>query len=166
MASTSLCKVTFPLTPEAIDSHAVIRFYAAYSQAFPKTPSAWETVPYDDWYAEDCQTILVDGSVISGGKASWEFFRKLYASFPKVEREVLSFFVEADDEEQVYRLHARFNTKLFADEGRRVVVVPQSFVYTLGKADVGKGTQGFQFRELRNYYDMRTMESALSNSPI
>jgi hypothetical protein len=164
--AASLFKVSFPLTEDAIKSHPVLSFYSAYGQAFPKTPEQWKTVPYDDWYAEDCQTILVDGTVISGGKPSWEFFRKLYARFPKVERDVLSFIVEADDDKQLYKLHANFNTRLFADEGKRIVEVPQSFIYTLGRADPEKGTQGFQFRELRNYYDMRTMESALSTNHV
>ncbi|SMQ47988.1 unnamed protein product [Zymoseptoria tritici ST99CH_1A5] len=162
--ATSLFKVNFPLTPEAVCSHPVLGFYAAYGQAFPKTPEEWRTVPFEDWYSADCQTIQVNGTVIDGGEQSWDFFRRLYASFPKVEREVLSFIVEEDETNQVYKLHATFTTKLFADEGRRIVEVPQSFIYTLGKADPGKGTQGLQFRELRNYYDMRTLESAFSNN--
>lgn len=152
--------VPFPLNPAFIKDHPVLQFYALYGQKFPKTKEQWETVPFEDWYAKDCQTILVDGTIISGGQESWDYFRNLYARFPKVEREVLSFIVVGDDEKHEYKLHANFNTKLFADGGKRIVEVPQSFVYTVGRADAGKGTDGFQFRELRNYYDLRTLESA------
>lgn len=160
--SQSVFTVQFPLEPEAITKHPILQFYAAYAQNFPKTQEQWETVPFDDWYAEDCKTILVDSTIIRGGQKSWNYFRNLYSRFPRVEREVLSFIVVADEERKEYKLHADFNTKLHADGGSRIVEVPQSFVYTVGKADDGKGTNGFQFRELRNFYDLRTLESALA----
>lgn len=154
--------VSFPLDPDTIKKNLVLQFYAAYGQRFPKTQEEWETVPFEDWYAKDCKTVLVDGTIIQGGQESWNYFRKLYSKFPKVEREVLSFIVVADDERHEYKLHANFNTKLHADGGSRIVELPQSFVYTLGKADPGRGTLGLHFRELRNYYDLRTLESALA----
>lgn len=46
--------------------------------------------------------------------------------------------------------------------GKAVVVVPQSFVYTVRKADQGEGTEGLQFRELRCFYDLRTLEGAIA----
>ncbi|CZT19008.1 uncharacterized protein RCC_04853 [Ramularia collo-cygni] len=154
--------VSFPLDAEFIKDHQVLQFYAAYGKAFPKNNEEWATVSFEDWYAKDCKTILVDGTTKSGGQESWDYFQNLYARFPKVERDVLSFIVVADDERHEYKLHANFNTKLFADGGSRVVEVPQSFVYTVGKSDAGKGTDGFQFRELRNYYDLRTLEGAFA----
>ena len=66
--------------------------------------------------------------------------------------------------ESLYKFHVEIITKLQAEGGKRVVEVPQAFVYTLGMADAGKGTQGLQFRELRNYYDLRTLESAFESS--
>lgn len=66
--------------------------------------------------------------------------------------------------ESLYRIHAEFITKLQVEGEERMVESPQAFVYTLGQADAEKGTQGMQFRELRNYYDLRTLESALTTT--
>lgn len=155
--------VSFPLDPDFIKDHTVLQFYEAYGKSFPKTQEEWETVPFENWYSTSCKTILVDNTIIPTGQESWNYFRNLYARFPKVEREVLSFIVVGDDEKQEWKLHAEFRTKLFVGKGgEREVVVPQSFVYTVGRADEGKGTMELQFRELRNYYDLRTLEGAFT----
>ncbi|KAF2216272.1 hypothetical protein CERZMDRAFT_93567 [Cercospora zeae-maydis SCOH1-5] len=180
--------IPLPITPTIINSHPALQFYAIYGQNFPTTASQWQQQPPNYWeafYAADCKTFLVDGTVLTTGEASWEYFRTLYSRFPKVERELKSGIVvsssDQDEDDEVggggkYKnsIHVELTTKLFpsvADEGDDDVVVavelPQSFVYVLGKADEkeeeedGKGTLGLQIRELRNYYDLRTLEGAL-----
>ena len=158
MTLTALA-VPLPLTPESVNAHIALQFYSAYGQKFPKTEEQWQTQDFEEFYSADCKTILVDHSVLSGGAASWQYFRKLYLKYPKVERDILSIIVVSDDAAETHKIHAEFLTKLHTAKG--VVELPQSFVYTLGKADEGKGTLGLQFRELRNYYDLRTLEEAL-----
>ncbi|KAM3422773.1 hypothetical protein BST61_g255 [Cercospora zeina] len=76
----------------------------------------------------------------------------------------------AGREKYEYSIHVEFMTRLYTtsttaaadnDKDVAVVEVPQSFVYVLGEAEgEGKGTLGLQIRELRNYYDLRTLEGA------
>ncbi|KAK4631758.1 hypothetical protein CLAFUW4_03115 [Fulvia fulva] len=155
--------VPLPIRPESANSHPALRFYAEYGQNFPKTEEAWATTPWESYYSADCRMRMVDGTYIEGGAKCWQFFRKLYARFPAVEREMLSMIVVTEGE-SLYRIHAEFITKLQVEGEERMVESPQAFVYTLGQADAEKGTQGMQFRELRNYYDLRTLESALTTT--
>lgn len=55
-------------------------------------------------------------------------------------------------------------TMLWLDKGgEKVVEVPQSFIHTLGNADEGKGTDGLQIRQLRNYFERTAIEKAKEN---
>lgn len=153
--------IPLPITPEVIQSHPALQFYAIYGRKFPTTDSQWQTQDFEEFYSADCKTILPNNKVLSTGQTGWDFFRRLYSTFPKVERELRSGIVVSDEEvEGKYEIHVEFITKLFTAE-KGVVELPQSFVYVLGKADEGKGTLGLQIRELRNYYDLRTLEEAL-----
>ncbi|PPJ57227.1 hypothetical protein CBER1_02782 [Cercospora berteroae] len=164
--------IPLPITPEVVQSHPALQFYAIYGRKFPTTDSQWQTQDFEEFYSSDCKTLLPNNKILSTGEAGWEHFRRLYSTFPKVERELRSgIVVYSDDEDKgkwkgKYEIHVEFITKLYttADDekdGGGVVELPQSFVYVLGKADEGKGTLGLQIRELRNYYDLRTLEEAL-----
>ncbi|KAI5367402.1 Putative NTF2-like domain superfamily protein [Septoria linicola] len=170
--------VPLPLSPSTLPNHPALQFYSTYGQNFPQTDSQRDTQEFEAFYSADCKTILPNYKIIEGGQASWNFFRKLYAKFPKVEREILSLVVVSSDDgdgggNKKHSIHAELMTKLYLEgqagekDGRSEVVhVPQSFVYVLGKADAGKGTLGWQIRELRNYYDLRTMEGALGEGIV
>ena len=91
----------------------------------------------------------------------WTFFKSLYGMIAKVTREIITMIVVSDDEAGTHRIHVELVTTLYPAEGRQPVPVPQTFVYVLGKADEGKGTDGLQFKELRNYYDYSLIKRAL-----
>lgn len=143
----------FTGTPPASAAREIpaIRFYSAYSEAFA---NHFDTTPSDKFYAASCKMHLTDGSLRTDGAEMWKFFGSLYSAFPKVTRDLLSFIVVSDDDAGTHQIHTQFVTSLHLDaSGQRKIDVPQAFVYTLGKADEGKGTEGLQFVELRNYYD-------------
>ncbi|KAF2161139.1 hypothetical protein M409DRAFT_28469 [Zasmidium cellare ATCC 36951] len=126
--------IPLPLNPFPLPSHPALDFYTLYGQKFPKTPEQWKTTNWEDFYSKD------------------------YGPFPTITREMLSLNIVSDSEKGTHEIHAEFLTKLPSSKG--VVELPQAFVYTLGEADEGKGTSGWQIRELRCYYDLRTWEGA------
>ena len=67
--------------------------------------------------------------------------------------------VVSDDENEKYEIHTELVTKFPTKNG--ILEVPQAFTYVIGKSESeDKGISGMQFVELRNYYDLRTMEKA------
>jgi hypothetical protein len=107
------------------------------------------------------RTVNVDGTTTEGGEASWKLFGTFYTPFPKVTREFRSLIVVSDEEAGTHSIHIEITTSLYIDEsGQERVDVPQSFTYEVGKANEGKGTHGFQFREIRCYYDMALIKNA------
>lgn len=77
-----------------------------------------------------------------------------------ISRDLKSLIIVSDDEKGTHEIHAEFLTKLPVEGGEGVVELPQSFVYVLGEADEGKGLDGLQIRELRNFYDVGVWERA------
>lgn len=155
-----LTTLAFNGMPSASDisAHAVLSWYVKYAQDFSVN---FRTTPFDRYYAADCRFYFPDGTLLQDGARMWEYLGRLYQTFPRVTREVHSFIVVHDDQAQTHVIHARITTTLYLDgEGRETVAVPQYFVYTVGKADEGKGTDGLQFRELRNFYERELIEQA------
>ena len=136
-----------------------MKFYSKYANDFGKN---FNTTEADRYYADDCKVTMPDNSVIDmnqGSRGLWQFFgRGLYGMFPRVERNILSLIVVSDDQKGTHDIYMQTITSLHT--GEETVDVPQSFTYTLGKADVGKGTDGLQFRALRCFYDRSLIESA------
>lgn len=81
------------------------------------------------------------------------------ASFPKVDRDIVSMIVVSDEGKERYDIHTELVTKFPTKNG--MLEVPQAFTYVIGKSESDdRGILGMQFVELRNYYDLRTMEKA------
>lgn len=67
--------------------------------------------------------------------------------------------VVSDEEAESHQIHTELVTKFPTKNG--MLDVPQAFTYVIGKSESeDKGILGMQFVELRNYYDLRTMEKA------
>lgn len=65
----------------------------------------------------------------------WKFFGTLYSDFPHVSREFLTMILVSDSEAGTHCIHAEIITSLYPKgDSQDGVPVPQSFVYTLGKA--------------------------------
>lgn len=139
--------------------HPVLQYYGAYGKDFGQNHA---TTQPDRYYAEDCKMFLPDLSIVEGGKHIWRYTgSELYGAFPKVTRDVLEFIVVSNDETRTHKVHIQLVTTLHTGKGK--IDVPQAFMYTVGKADEGKGTNGLQFRELKCYYDRSLIEKAKAN---
>lgn len=67
--------------------------------------------------------------------------------------------IVVSDENEKYEIHTELVTKFPTKNG--MLEVPQAFTYVIGKSESeNKGILGLQFVELRNYYDLSTMEKA------
>lgn len=91
----------------------------------------------------------------------FDIFANNYNGFAKVTRECHSFILVSDPKQGTHEIHATYTTSLHLDaESQKVLPVPQAFVYALGKADEGQGTDGLEFKSIRNYYDFGLIERA------
>lgn len=151
-----------PIPDSAWTSHPALIFLANYQRDYTQN---FHTVDPEKFYNKKCKIHYVDGTVGEGSQILWNFFDHLYGRFPKVTRDILSLIVFSNDASGTHRVHVELVTNLHcdadgekADEG--TVLVPQSFVYTIGKADPGKGCDGLQFQDLRCYYDYSLIRKA------
>lgn len=148
-----------PPPPSECGDHPALLFYAAYSKDVAVGSS--ENIQFDKYYGRHCKFYTVHNDLIEGERNIWSYLRALYSAFPKVTRDFRSMTVVSDSEAETHTIHIELITTPWLDpEGRRKVGIPQAFAYVLSKADKGKGHNGLQFTELRNYYDMTLLEKA------
>lgn len=158
MTTTSLA-FTNPIPSSAWSSHPALEFYAKYTKDVKEN---FRTLDPEKYYNARCKMYLTDHSLVEGSDNLWKFVSDLYSKFPKVTRDLITLIVVSDYENETHRLHLEIITSLHAAEDAQPTKIPQSFVYTLGKADEGKGTDGFQVCELRCYYDFSLIRMAHS----
>lgn len=121
--------------------------------------SDFESIKSERYYSKHCVMVLPDGTLSTGYEAMWNFFNHIYSGYLKVTRDVHSLILVLDDEEGTGRIYSQLDTRLYYKPDQ-CIVVPQSFVYTVGKAEEGVGTDGLQFIDLKCYYDMSLIEKA------
>lgn len=151
-----------PIPSSAWTAHPVLEFLANYQQVYNFDFTA---IRSERFYSKHCLMHLPDASQITGYKDMWDFFNLVYGGYGKVTRDLLSLILVPDgDIERTGKVYIQVHTRLFYDasDESKSILVPQSFVYTVGKADEGVGTDGLQFVELRCYYDMSLVKKAAS----
>jgi hypothetical protein len=150
-----------PVDFASLSSHEnnALRFYGTYVKAWADMATLRQTSP-SRFYSDDHVAIMPDSTIISGNADLWSFMMSQYGQFFKTERECESLILLSDSDKQTHEIHVRFQMKIYVKAGDEnpAAVVPQYFVYTLGKADEGAGTLGLQFRELKNYYDKSVIQ--------
>ena len=150
MTITTLA-LTAPIPTSAWSDHPALIFYAKYGVEFGENHDTCEPEKY---YNTACMMYHTDRSTLQGAGKLWSFFGSLYESFPRVTRDILTLLVVSDDEAGTHRIHAEVQnqhqpytmlaciltwnqmvTTLYTKGGSGSgVAVPQTFVYTLGKA--------------------------------
>ncbi|KZV99652.1 hypothetical protein EXIGLDRAFT_746072 [Exidia glandulosa HHB12029] len=122
-------------------SHPALAFYAEYAAAFAKP-----VVHYD-----------TDGRVIHGGKALWQALDELFSPFEH-EHEPKSWVLISNSDDGTYELHVEI-VSTFRLPGRDdPLTIPRFFIYTIAKADEGKGTRGLQHRVLKSFWNRGELE--------
>ena len=131
-----------------------LHFYMQYlKQIWSHDCAGLFTTPFDTFYAADLEHHFSDGRVEVGGEKCWQFFRDYYGEYSKCSQDPISWVVVADDENETFQMHGQGLLK-FTFKGDTIEhTLPRMFEYTIGKADLGKGTFGLQVRRLRDYYN-------------
>lgn len=137
--------------------HPVLGFYVKYSFDFFHHLNSTDGNLY---YAGNATMTFTDGTTLQGAPGIWKFYRQIYGTFEKDTAEVLSVHLVSDDDNVAHILHIELVRKLSGPDGGTVFEVPQYFVYTIGKANAGEGTDGLQIKKLKVYYDYSVLKSA------
>lgn len=121
-----------PVDLNSLPDHPALDFYAKYGKDFQEH---FHTCDPEKYYNANCLMYAVDRAKMHGASTMWNFFGTLYADFPHVSREWISMIIVSDDEAGRHTIHAEMLTTVYPQgKEHRGIVIPQSFVYVLGKA--------------------------------
>jgi len=92
------------------------------------------------------------GDVHIGGEQIWDWLTRLFSPFEKIHHDVVDIRIVpgVEGRDMVY---AEFLTHFWLRGEADEMLVPRFFVYTIGKAEPGTGTDGLQFEEVRLFWD-------------
>ncbi|KAF2092933.1 hypothetical protein NA57DRAFT_81867 [Rhizodiscina lignyota] len=144
-----------PPTPDLLQ-HPVLSFYAKYGANFIK-PNEFRDAPFDDFYSADTVFTETDGTIIHGGAVVWEHYDELFGPFQHT-HDAKSFVLITDKEEEKYTLYIEDVTTFVPHGKTEGTTIPRFFIYTIRKADPGKGTDGFQICAIRNFFDKTPLQ--------
>ena len=160
MASGGIISYHQPIPDLSTSDHPVLQWYATYGRIFSKE---LPTIDAERFYSARCLMVLPDYSTIEGGAKMVDFIRSIYLPFHKVERTIRNLTLIPNSQGRGdFELHYEGITTVFPKANGPGIPIPQSFVYVIGTADEGKGTDGFQYHELRNFYDLGLLNRALA----
>ena len=115
--------------------------------------------PSSDYYASFANFHNADNTTYVGGKAIWEWMRRLFGAFrrvshePRLITEIRSAEDGPDAESTIYMETVTHFWLLEDADGSEPAVVPRIFRFRVGAAEHSKGTQGFQIREGSVWWD-------------
>lgn len=145
-----------PISITALPTHPILAFYRKYAAGFADLEN---TDPHR-FYAESSKIVFTDGTELQGASRLWAFYRQIYGSFTQSKGDFLSLHLVSDETAGTHTLHMEVIRNLQGQKDEDVVKVPQYFVYNIGRADPGAGTDGLQIKEVRCYYDYALIKSA------
>lgn len=155
--STTL-SLSAPISIASLPSrHPVLGFYAKYGVAFQDLAHTSPTA----YYSSDAYINLPNGTSFSGRDRVWAFYENLYGTFKSNTLEAFYMLnIMSGPEPGSYFLTIEYLRGLHSYDGSTVTKVPQVFVYEIGPAQEGEGTDGLQIRGVRCYYDMGLLAKA------
>jgi hypothetical protein len=154
-----------PISTTALPPHPVLQFYPKYTAGFANLENTDPT----RFYSESSTIAFTDGTTLQGATKIWAFYRQTYGPFTRstgASADLLSLHIISDEATGTHTLHMEMIRYLQGHKHEDVVKVPQYFVYTIGKADPGAGTDGLQIKEVRCYYDYGLIKSAAAAQGI
>ena len=93
------------------------------------------------------------GDAHLGGSAIWTRMQRLFAPFSRIYHEVVELRVVPSPGDGRDVVYGEFLTHFWLRGDNDEVVAPRFFVWTLGEAVDGAGTEGLQFLETRSFWD-------------
>jgi hypothetical protein len=154
---TSTISLTPPFSMAKLSSlDPVLAFYVKYALAFGDL----ENTDSRRFYSANATLTFPDAMVLQGGARIWAFYRQIYVPFKKSPAECLSLHLDSDDTTSIHMLHVETIRSLYDVDDKLVSTIPQYFIYTIGVADDGAGTDGFQIKGVRCYYDYSLIKTA------
>ncbi|KAE8445508.1 hypothetical protein EG329_013398 [Mollisiaceae sp. DMI_Dod_QoI] len=131
-----------------------LRFLEKYLQQIDSLNIAAH--PWSAFYSQDALFHDTRGDVYISGDHIWTWLRRNFSPFEKSLHEVIELRV-IPDEDGKHVVYGEFLTHLRLKEDKHDVVAPRFFVFIVGRADSGKGTDGLQIREASVFWDTGVM---------
>ncbi|GFP58756.1 hypothetical protein ACSS6W_008530 [Trichoderma asperelloides] len=155
--STTTLSLSAPISLSSLPAlHPVLAFYAKYAKDFQDLANT----AAEAYYTHDAYINLPHGASFTGRDRLWAFYKQLYGIFRANPIEQFYTLTVVSDAVGTHTLHMEYVRGLHSHDGSSVTRVPQVFVYEIGAATEGEGTDGLQIRGLRCYYDVSLMRAA------
>lgn len=138
-----------PIQFQTVAQHGnpYLNFFISYATIW-QNESKLLTIAPTSLYAESCVFIKPDNSMIVGVDQIWPLLKTQYGQFAKTAREPLSLIMVSDPDTSKHELHLNIVLSLYRTLDAEPVKLLQSFVYEIGEADEGAGTDGLQIKKL------------------
>ncbi|KAK1254148.1 hypothetical protein MKX08_008143 [Trichoderma sp. CBMAI-0020] len=156
-ADTIILSLSAPISLSSLPAlHPVLAFYAKYVKDFQDLANT----PAEAYYTRDAYINLPHGAFFTGRDRLWDFYRQMYGIFRANTIEQFYTLTVVSDAVGTHTLHMEYVRGLHSHDNTTITRVPQVFVYEIGPAAEGEGTDGLQIRGLRCYYDVGLMRAA------
>ncbi|KAL7895883.1 hypothetical protein HDV63DRAFT_411645 [Trichoderma sp. SZMC 28014] len=156
-ANTTTLSLSAPISLSSLPAlHPVLAFYAKYGKDFQDLANT----PAEAYYTHDAYINLPHGASFTGRDRIWAFYKQMYGTFRANPIEQFYTLTVVSDTAGTHTLHMEYVRGLHSHDGSSIIRVPQVFVYEIGPATEGEGTDGFQIRGVRCYYDVGLMRAA------
>ncbi|KAL7919618.1 hypothetical protein ACQKWADRAFT_329499 [Trichoderma austrokoningii] len=161
--NTTTLSLSAPISLPSLPAlHPVLAFYAKYAKDFQNLANT----PAESYYTRDAYIYLPHGTFFTGRDRLWSFYKQLYGAFQSNPIEQFHSLTVVSNAGGTHTLHVEYVRGLHSRDGSSTTRVPQVFVYEIGPAAEGEGTDGLQIRGLRCYYDVGLMRAAAKTEGI
>ena len=137
----------------------ILRFYFKYAVNYLNEDNDKRTRP-SQFFAEDCELIMPDGSKITGDENIMPAWRRVGGGFVRVDREILRMVLIRSPKSRSAELRLTLVMTLYKDLDEEPVRVPQAIIYQIVKAPEGEGTEGLQVSQIWHAYDQEAVDEA------
>ena len=110
------------------------------------------STPSNAFYAPFAIFHDTKGDVHITGPQIWEWMKRLFSPFSEIKHEVVELRVMPDSEGRDI-VYGEFLTHFRLRGEEDEIVAPRFFVFTVGEAEGGAGTDGLQIHEVRLFWD-------------
>jgi hypothetical protein len=156
-AETTTLSLSAPISLSSLPTlHPVLAFYAKYAKDFQDLANT----PAEAYYARNAYINLPHGAFFTRRDRIWAFYKQMYGVFRANTIEQFYTLTIVSNATGTHTLHMEYVRGLHSNDGSSITRVPQVFVYEIGPAIEGEGTDGLQIQGLRCYYDVGLMQTA------